>query len=1757
MATLELKSYEQILGTLIRKVQSESGLTDLEPGSVVLSILEAAAESDFSIAADILAALDSIDLDRADGAILDLLAAQKGLSRLPASKASGPVTITDTSFTKTNTTIYQGQPAPIANSTIIYVNDASTWPSTGRLYIGRNTSNVEGPLPYTSIVAVGNYFQITLGSSTNKFHNTGETVVLAQGGNRTIPSGTKVNTGVIGSASPVSFSILDSVTLIDGEDSITGISCICDSLGTTGNIPSDAITTFPSPPFPNLQVSNAFPFTNARDEEGDIELRDRIKLINSTNINGTNQAIINAVTNLVASDEQKRILSASIAEATGNDPTILYVDDGTAYEPIYTGVGQEIILDNAVGGQKFLQLVNPGLVKAQITSLSTEPFNIEDGSILSVLVGGVVSEHVFSSSDFFDSTSATAYEVVASINADPDLLYTARTAEGATKIVLTAKADSGEDVEISSPSTGVNANDLFNFQTGKQYTLKLYKNDNELIKDGSSAIIESTSFPWGLTSLSYTLILSIDGTPSVTYTFNSSNLAPYNPQNAPISAWADAINATIPGATGVVSGNKLQIVSNKGASDNASIQILGGTLVTTAGIFSNTISNGQTSDYSLVRGTGQIILTDAASTGDTFKAGTTDTRAYVQSDALTSGVVSVSLSANLYVLNDQSIQTISTGAVAGVSLTSSSNLATWWRFVGPANTFVNVQIGDWVIITDSGITDSNNQGFFRVNNTDSSTFIEVKKTTGTAGSYTLLNNNGIQFFRSSSGIVQRFSTGASNQSLAQWASALNNNSLVGISAKVADTDKLRLTTNTFNSDTGQIYLLASDAQGANFEFTTGDSDVSTTSHIGFIETNNSEVGTPEFVATLSGGNSSVTNSAYYEWPGINPSVTVSPDKMIKFVKAFNTSTSKYYGNNVANWTSIQNVNNASTTIFLLAKPSITDRFLNDRGYIAHSFDLSDSDSLFLVFDNSPVDKSVKLNAYRTLSLASSPAPTPTTFRATDVDGGNIQLTTSFGSTFDFTNYKAYSRARAVVDCDGTNNGFIVRSAKYGPYGNKYNFYLAYPAGPNTSYSYSLNSGNTAGGVDLIVALPSNAARATTYDGTTSFTISYSNPNATFLWNSGTTPTFVSNGVLAGDIALISTNSSFTLANTGVFRVTNVSQTTFTVTNYNASATSDSIARTLGAASNLQFYPISATSTANALIAWMNSNVNNYVTATLGVGETGAGLVDRTIRDFTGSTQNFVSLVDGENWVSSSTVSASGAQFTLAQAFSLTTGGLYTLVGEQIKFIPHTAKQIVSFFGSPAVSGISNLGEIKVSDQGGKVQIASSVVGTAGAIKVDGGSANSVGGTIVGTATPVGSPANFELIRTTFGSTNGVYPGMWLKFISGLPLSKNVGLSASSLAGITLPNVLSITGGSFFTQRTYTGDNTTHIQVEKHGDFAAYNYANIGTTSSFTNVQQGDWVVISSGVSFNSQNAGTFRVVRSVTNTFWVENSEALNEEVTLSANSDLTFYSSDSILTGDQIILAGNVLGATNNGTYTVLNVSGTQTLNISGNFAAAVSLTSLSGNRFSNINFYNSSPTNFYKSVNAVASPSALNSSYDDIIVNTNVSQLSGKISDTFEFTFEGLNKLDFPTETNFGIDGYSYYNGLIGEATKVVYGDPENSTLFPGVKATSAYIDIRPPLPKRIQISVGVRLKTGVIFSDVENTIKSAIASVVNSSKIGQSIALGDIITAISSVDGVFAPSIIYPTFNSSNDVIEVNYQEKALIISQEDINVSLLGN
>src|SRR5574343_397226 len=178
---IQIKSFNQILGDMIRKIISETALNDLNAGSVLLTLLEAAAANDFENNTAILNVLELLNIDAIKNNDLDAKAADFGLARRPAVKASGLVNIINTNITKRSTGLYVIKPAPIAGQTKIYVNNTTGWAPTGNLYIGRGTESFEGPIAYTSITQFPTYSEITLASALQKDHLLSDSVIDSQG----------------------------------------------------------------------------------------------------------------------------------------------------------------------------------------------------------------------------------------------------------------------------------------------------------------------------------------------------------------------------------------------------------------------------------------------------------------------------------------------------------------------------------------------------------------------------------------------------------------------------------------------------------------------------------------------------------------------------------------------------------------------------------------------------------------------------------------------------------------------------------------------------------------------------------------------------------------------------------------------------------------------------------------------------------------------------------------------------------------------------------------------------------------------------------------------------------------------------------------------------------------------------------------------------------------------------------------------------------------------------------------------------------------------------------------------------------------------------------------------------------------------------------------------------------------------------------------------------------------------------------------
>src|ERR1035437_8697485 len=167
-SNIQVQSFNQFLGPMIRNIIANTPLNDVNQGSVLLTILEAAAANDFENSTAILSLLNLLNISTVSNSDLDNRAADYGLTRFPAVKASGNISIynnvliNSVPIVKQSTSLYILKPAPIANQTVLYVNTTVGWTNAGTLYIGRGTTQFEGPIPYSSITVFPTFSQINL-----------------------------------------------------------------------------------------------------------------------------------------------------------------------------------------------------------------------------------------------------------------------------------------------------------------------------------------------------------------------------------------------------------------------------------------------------------------------------------------------------------------------------------------------------------------------------------------------------------------------------------------------------------------------------------------------------------------------------------------------------------------------------------------------------------------------------------------------------------------------------------------------------------------------------------------------------------------------------------------------------------------------------------------------------------------------------------------------------------------------------------------------------------------------------------------------------------------------------------------------------------------------------------------------------------------------------------------------------------------------------------------------------------------------------------------------------------------------------------------------------------------------------------------------------------------------------------------------------------------------------------------------------------
>jgi uncharacterized phage protein gp47/JayE len=1521
------KSYEQLQSEMLQAYASKMGVNDTQVSSVITSFFEVVSLTTARSSGDIFQIISSYSVDRATGDSLKRLARENRVTPISSRPATGYVSVTDTTFNKISTKIYAGYTAPNVGTTQLRVSDASNFPSSGSVYIGRTTPNVEGPISYSSITPIGGYYILNLDSPTTKYHNVGETVILAQGGNRNVPVGTLVICPATGANPDIQFSTTMSAIILDGETEVGNIPVAALLPGSSGNIPRLSIKQFVSPPFVGASVTNTEPFTSGADSETDDELRVRIKRALESKGLGTSTAIIASVIGSVATDEQSTITSASIIN--DEDGATVFIDNSSGlYEAKTEGVGLERIVDSALGGEYFFQLATGGrqapVAKAFLESTLESPFDLRGGDTLSLVVGETTYEHVFDDSDFKSPGGATAYEVSASINGNPTLGFECSTSAGGVKVVFRSKTESSDSLRITTPTTnGRDASILLGLPASEAQTLRLYKNDIPLSKDGKTASVFSQDQAlWSsLISDGETLVISVDGTTYHTYTINDSDFIAtglYTTVSASnsLESWIQVLNSKITGITASIVGQQLKLTSNLETNNRAKISISPSSSLVSKGMFSSNLgldAQGKQSDFKLSRNTAQFELAEPLKEGDRLTSGSTETEARILSEEISGGTITLPTDGYIWMLVDAEGSVIPTGVSGNVVISVSKPSTNIVRYTTSSPTaFSTVNTGDYVIIWSNELDPSNRlEG--RVHAVTGST-LDLLVTASEFASAVVnpgsLYSNGFTVLRSSLA-PQKFKVAAGTKTLNQIASELQDQTK-GLSFSVKEDVFLVVKSNAKDSY-GRVLVVTSDTSGALLGFRSGQEDVSKDSLLAFYDSESEDSELPVFVHSeiSSDADADPINSYISTIDSVEDLSSRDPNELIKVLHPYGSiKDAQPYGEFV------QQKSISGTSIDITENNRLRRLRDGDRFFVANPLDFSNDDSFVVVVDNDLNSKTFDIPLYRLAKTNPTYAIDTFSFNAYDVASGptaSFDSSNSF-SGFDFSNFKVMMRARKVLKHQNNETAILHRSNKFGRSGEFIDVGYIYPSAPDQEIGHFVNVTDR---VQINISLKSGPVILSSTDDTTEWNVSVTpnTPSAgidqvTYTWSGvGTSPSLSLSG---GEFVRISESTGFDSRNKGVFRISTEggflpTANSFTVQRRTGDGVSENSVVTLEN-DGIVFYEYSNT-TAAEIVDYINATMSDYLSSNLtdDSGTSGSGLIDKSTYEDSGFSYSHVSLLDGINWIASSNV-ASSPQFTLKKALDLPTDVGYDFNdGEEVYLVPTTMEQVARFINILAVTGFTTAGNVSLVNRDKRLSLSTITIGSNGSIQIIGGSGNSIQAPISDTGVRINNDLlGVSLDRT---SSNKFASDQWVRIQASEDQKKDT--SFSSTTNVTVDSDTPSVGRSTIrvlnkqSNQRYFGKPRHHIKpfgrtfrIEKQGVLICLSWNGIGTSPDF----------LKSSLNFNDAGGGTVNISK-------VSGSNDVQYQI-LTGNANFSELS-----IGDLITISGMIYPE-NNGTFLVTGVS-------------------------------------------------------------------------------------------------------------------------------------------------------------------------------------------------------------------------------------------
>jgi len=1071
MADIQLRSYQSILGAMAAQLLGSTDLTDLNPGGVLLTLLEAAAASDFSLEAKLVQLLNVRNIDKAIGIDLEGLAIEMGVSpgRIGASAASATLSVQDSAFTKISSNIYAGATAPTAGDSVVKLVSAASFSSSGTIYIGRGTATSES-INYVSATNSGSYWTLQLSSHLTKNHLVGEEVVLSQGGDRAIPARQVVRVPAFGGSPAISFSILSSYKLADGEDTITGVLAAAIDPGSVSNVGRHKIIEFQGTPWSTATITNEDPSTGGRDAETDPEIRQRVKDFVHDLGRGTERAIIRAVVGISDSEENKRVISAFLRHSTDpTKPAILFIDDGNGFAPIFSGIGQEVIVTSAVGTETFFQLQKWPLVKSQAASVGVEPFALTGGESLYVEIDGQVEEFEIPSIYYRTPGVVLAQEVAEAINK----VYTtveARAKDG--QLFLTPVAEDPDYIRVGAATLSpTDMNTALRCPTRKQYSIRLYKNDKLLDKSGATAQVQSLqNSKWtGLTS-SETLQLTVDKIDSPVITVTNLDFATLTSSititGATVSDWVTVINAKFIGVTATARDDGTYIISsNRGRDIKAAIAIKSGSLATK--LFpANSSSQGKASDYKVNRLLGQIELSARLSAGDELKAGTVNTRGFAITGAQTSFDLNATngLAAQMVLIADAPYTKVLV-AQSGTIAFSSSSSGVQRITSGTVGQFANVAINDCLHLYNLP-----RSGILRViavrSDGTNPDYIDCSDPEPVSASAVTLDGitNNLNFFRTE-GLPQLVTLPIGTTVSNSVVQSSIQNQVMGITVDLLETQAIRIRTDRFSGD-GALAIPSVVGSAKSLGILAANY-VSEDPHVAAVESSDLlGIGTKKI-------QSAMDDTVF---PYVNLDANAAP-----FTQSIDSNRPilTYLG---ANEQKIRQpaIRLDSANLILRAEtPSQIEPIGQDMSAVQVSgLEFGQNDNMVFLLDSSPATKTFDVPMYVEATVAGPTVPSALQFDLADNTNSLLGVSDRWAG-HRFEDYRVWFRAKGVLPSSTANSAVRITAVPFGPNGKNIRAGIVYPTTPNSEASASLSLDTANDQIVVSIALKSGNQRPIT------------------------------------------------------------------------------------------------------------------------------------------------------------------------------------------------------------------------------------------------------------------------------------------------------------------------------------------------------------------------------------------------------------------------------------------------------------------------------------------------------------------------------------------------------------------------------------------------------------------------------------------------------------------------------------------------------